>query len=218
MALIVGPQEYSTSDWGKQKSISDVWEGPMDELITQQASIETSYTSTQITPTKGGHGKLTATLTFAPNEDPPAVPTGDLTIEVEWVELRLPVETNPFFDDLTALNKAIIRKGALDGTAYSALPPMAGDLTTAEKLHELIAGGTTEWSTGVPVVRRTTKNASNITRGSAWFRDTPPVEPEGSWEYLKTADRRTKIGNDISQIEEWTGSAAWDADMYPAIP
>lgn len=211
MALIQGPKEYQSSNWGKTLSVSDVWEGPYDELITHRDSIKGSYTSTLITPTKGGHGRLVATITNDPDSGPPAPPAGDLTIEVEWVELRLPVESNSAFDSISAQDKAKIRKAAQNAEADSSVPAYSG---LAQKLYDLIYKGTTEFSTGVPVIRKTQKNRSNITRGSAWSRDTPPVSITG-WQWLKTADRRTRVGNDIQQIEEWTGAKTWDADLYP---
>lgn len=217
--MIVCPKEYQTSDWGNQSSVSDVWEGPMDELVAYQEEIKADYTTTQITPTKGGHGRLVATIT-AGDGGPPAPPEGDLTIEVEWVELRLPVETNPAFSALSKPSKSLIRNYAAEGKLFSEIPMSFIDSELAEKLFNLIAGGTTEYSTGVPVVRQTTKNASAISHGWAWYRDTPPVSiPRGgsgeTWEWLKTTDRRVKVGNDITQIEEWTGSVEWDADLYP---
>lgn len=212
MALIQGPKEYQSSNWGKTLSVSDVWEGPYDELISQRDTIKESYTTTHITPTKGGHGRLVASLTNDPETGEPAAPAGDLTIEVEWVELRLPVESNPAFDAISALDKAKIRKAAQNADADSTVPAYAG---AAQKLYDLIYKGTTEYSTGVPVIRKTTKNASNIARGTAWIRDEPPVTITG-WEWLKTSDRRSKVGNDITQIEEWTGAIEWDADLYPA--
>ncbi len=218
-SVIYTGKEYQTSDWGKQISDSDVWEGPVDELRALQSDIKRQYTTTGISRTKGGHGRLIATITTDPADDNPGPPAGDTSIEVEWVELRLPVESNPKYKDLSAVNKAIIRKGAMEGKTWAELPPMAGDVAVGETLHAKIAAGTTEWSTGVPVVRRTTKNASNIEKGKAWFRDNPPVtvpkDGEGEWEWLKTTDRRVKIGSDITQVEEWTGSEEWDHDHYP---
>ena len=218
--VIVCPKEYQTGDWGQTLSNSDVWEGPMDELRALQADIKSSYTTTQLTPTKGGHGKLTATLTTSPNSGPPEAPKGDITIEVEWPELRQPVETNPAFNDFSAESKALIRKYAADGKKFSEIPMSFIDPTLAEKLFKLIASGTTEWSTGVPVVRRTTKNASSLAKGATWYRDTPPVSVPrggsgGSWDWMKTVDRRTRVGADIQMIEEWMGSADWDSTLYP---
>jgi hypothetical protein len=207
--MVVGPKEYQSSDWGKTLSISDVWEGPMADLIAHRDSIKTSYTRTSITPTKGDHGKLVATLETNSDGGSPTAPAGDTNIEVEWMELRLPVETHEHFDSLTAEQKAQVRKAAETG---SPLSPMGA---VADELYDLIAGGTSSYSTGVPVVRKTTKNASNIAKGSAWFRDTPPVTIPGGWVFLKTADRRIRVGADIQKVEEWTGGKAVSDILYP---
>ena len=76
--------------------------------------------------------------------------------------------------------------------------------------------GTTEWSTGVPVVRRTTtKRTGKEDKGKAWFRDTPPVDVEGDWEFLKTVNETRRDGKSYTQTEEWTGAKEWDHDLYP---
>ncbi|MFZ4774637.1 MAG: hypothetical protein ACOYM3_04695 [Terrimicrobiaceae bacterium] len=218
--MVVCPKEYQTAEWGSQVGFSDVWEGPMSELIAYRDTIKSAYTTTQIAPTKGGHGRLVATISTVPGTGAVSAPTGDIMIEVEWVELRLPVQSNPAFDELTELGKRNILNAATASppVEFSALG-LSG-FESAEPLYKLILKGTTEWSTGVPVIRRTTKNASGISRGSAWYRDTPPVSVPrggsgGTWEWMKTVDRRTKIGADIVQIEEWTGSETWDAILYP---
>ena len=60
MALITCPKEYSSSQWGAVTTVSDVWEGTMAELLAHRDSIMGAYTTTQISPTKGGHGRLVA--------------------------------------------------------------------------------------------------------------------------------------------------------------
>ena len=217
MALITCPKEYSSSQWGAVTTVSDVWEGTMAELLAHRDSIMGAYTTTQISPTKGGHGRLVASIT---NESPGGGspgPTGDETIEVEWVELRLPVEKNSFFHDLTNETKGVIRKLATAGAKADELSVITdgSDWAIVFALYELIAGGTSDYSTGVPVVRRTTRGAGSLTKGSAWYRETPPATIPGDWEFLKTCDRRTKVGGTVHRIEEWTGSAQWDTDLYP---
>ncbi|MEI6491595.1 MAG: hypothetical protein WCO94_03520 [Verrucomicrobiota bacterium] len=216
--IIVCPKEYQTGEWGQTLSNSDVWEGPMAELLLLQQDIKGSYTTTQLTPTKGGHGKLTATITTTPNSSEPGAPKGDITIEVEWVELRLPIESNPAFAEVTPQYIAWAKMWAKDPSTYTG--PSLGEGTPVSKLATLLSTGPTEFSTGVPVVRRTTKNASNLAKGFAWYRDTPPVDVPrggsgGSWEWMKTVDRRTRVGTDIQMIEEWTGSLKWDSTLYP---
>ena len=220
-SIVVCPKQYQTSEWGQQISNSDVWEGPMADLLALQADIKASYTTTQLTPTKGGHGRLVATLTTSDDPSkPPGPPTGDITIEVEWVELRLPVETNVAFNSVTPEQKANIRSVATSGKPWSDVDPIAGDATVHRKLYDILAKGTTEWSTGVPVVRQTTKNASGLAMGYAWYRDNPPVivprgGSGGSWQWMKTVDRRVRVGTDIQKVEEWTGSVDWDNTIYP---
>ena len=218
MSLITCPKEYGSAQWGAVTSISDVWEGPMSELLAHRDSIKSSYTTTQITPTKGGHGRLVASITIESPDGSTSGPTGDDSIEVEWVELRLPVEKNHFFFNLTSETKAIIRKLATAGTKMDELATNitdGSDWAVVMALYELIAGGTSDYSTGVPVVRRTTRGAGSLAKGSAWYRDSPPVSIPGDWQFLKTCDRRTKVGGTIHRIEEWTGSALWDTDLYP---
>jgi hypothetical protein len=183
----------------------------MDDLISYRDEIKTSYSRTSIVPTKGGHGKLTATLDVS--ADDPENTSGAVTIEVEWLELRKELQTNPAFKDLTAEECANAKKWADDPAAYTG--PSFGTGTALSKYAALLAKGVTSWSTGVPVVRRTTRNAGGLTNGTAWVRDTPPVAPTG-WEWMKTADRRVRVGGDIQKIEEWTGAKEWDDTLYPA--
>ena len=117
--IIVCPKEYQTGEWGQTLSNSDVWEGPMAELLLLQQDIKGSYTTTQLTPTKGGHGKLTATITTTPNSSEPGAPKGDITIEVEWVELRLPIESNPAFAEVTPQYIAWAKMWAKDPSTYT---------------------------------------------------------------------------------------------------
>ena len=128
------------------------------------------------------------------------------------MELRKPVGENPYFTDVTDADRATVRK-ALDE------PTTAPVFTGATlKLYLLGLKGATEYSTGVPVVRRTTRNAGALARGTAWVRAAPPVTIPGSWEWLKTADRRNKVGADVQRYEEWTGAKEWDDDLYRHDP
>jgi len=211
--VIVCPKEYQTSDWGQILSNSDVWEGPLNELLTLQHDIQKSYTTTQLVPTKGGHGKLTATISTSPGNALPGPPQGDISIEVDWVELRLPVEKNPAFVHLSANEIANAKIWAENPDKYKG--PSFGTGTLVSYLATLLSIGTKDYVTGVPVVRRTTKNASGLGKGSAWYRDTPPVAIPGNWQWMKTVDRRTRVGADIQKIEEWTASIIWDSVLYP---
>ncbi len=214
-SVVYSGKEYETSEWGKQISDSDVWEGPVDDLRALQVDIKSQYTTTGISRTKGGHGRLVATITTDPTDDNPGPPNGDTSIEVEWMELRLPVESNPYYSALSAAQKLSIRMAVNSGVPWAQLSLPGTVPETAVTLYNAMAAGTMDYSTGVPVVRRTTKNASAIAKGGAWYREDPPVTVPGEWEWLKTADRRAKIGSDITQIEEWTGSKEWDHNHYP---
>lgn len=221
-SIITCPKEYQTSEWGQQISNSDVWEGPMADLIAKQNDIRSSYTTTQLSATKGGHGRLVATLTINSDGYTPSVSQIEgATIEVEWMELRKPTEAHPRYNSLTGEIKTKIRSGAISGVGYDKIGiTVSGEnAQKAVELYGLLAGGTTEYSTGVPVVRRTTKNAFDLTVGWAWYKDNPPINVPmggsgGSWDWMKTTDRRVRVGIDVQRIEEWTGAVEWSSALY----
>ena len=49
----------------------------------------------------------------------------------------------------------------------------------------------------------------------SWIVNTGGGGSGGSWDWMKTVDRRTRVGADIQMIEEWMGSADWDSTLYP---
>jgi hypothetical protein len=66
----------------------------------------------------------------------------------------------------------------------------------------------------VPVVTKSTPNSTAPTVNACGVRSTPPVTITG-YEWLKTADRRTKRNNRWSREEEWTGFERLDSALYP---
>ena len=220
MSLVVCPKEYRTDNNGHTSSVSDVWEGPMEELQTLQRSIARTYRSTNITPTKGGHGKLVASRQVG--SDQPGDGTGEApsskdaaadSIEVEWMEGRAPVETHWNFAKLTPSEIKTVKKSAEIQAEASGI--FAGDNgEMMAKLYSLIVKGTTEYSYGFPVVRYTSRGCTGLANGKAWFRDEPPVVVPGKWQWLKTADRRTRVGDDVHRIEDWTGFVLLDETLY----
>ncbi|MEO5915559.1 MAG: hypothetical protein ABIS50_15100 [Luteolibacter sp.] len=200
-----------TSNDGTTLTEVETWNGPYSELKTKQLSVVLGVKGTNLVPTEADHGILTIT------REVDLSTTGDSTvpnqeiIEVLWPELRKAVETNLFFKDLTDAQIQSVKKSVAAGEAYS-----PEDDPVAAKLWSKLARGNTEWSTGVPVVRRTTtKRTGKETKGKAWYRDTPPVDVEGDWEFLKTVNETRRDGKSYTQTEEWTGAEKWDEDLYP---
>jgi hypothetical protein len=189
---------------------TQTWVGPHALLALKQAASEKYCTGTSLTPSAADGGTLTLVIetSYEIPEEEAALP--DPVIEVIWQELRLPVMQHPAFATITPERRKEIRKLA---ETEGAEPP---DVLLELYLYNLLAGGTTEYATGVPVVRRTTaKRNGDVGGGNAWFRDTPPVDVAGGWEWMKTADERRHDGTTYSQVEEWTGAEDWDSVLYP---
>jgi hypothetical protein len=184
--------------------------GPYAELKLKQASLIFTAKGTALTPTSAGEGQLTVTQETELTAEYAAVP-GTVTTEVIWQELRKPVETNPFFADLTPAQIADAK------LKVEADPPWSPTNELAAKLYEKLVRGTTEWVTAVPVVRRTTTRVrGDLAGGGAWFREDPPIAVDGSWEWMKTTDDRRREGKSFTRTEEWTAAESWDEDLYPS--
>jgi len=210
-AIITAPSETATSDKGNITTTTHNWDGPIPLLEAKQTAIAALYDTTKITSIGADWGRLSATVAVTTVQTNPA--PSEETIEIEWVELRQPIQSHPGFEDLTTTDIVLIVSAIKDGKALDTLDLLnPGDLT--ERLYKYLADGTTEYPIGVPVIRRTTTRASDITNGGAYTRDTPPLEISG-YQYLKTADRRTKVGTDVTRVEEWTGSLIVDPFIYP---
>jgi hypothetical protein len=201
----------TTSD-GTTETEVETWTGPYSQLLTKRNAVKLSVKGTNLSPTEANHGQLTITRETDISAESGATVPNQSYIEVLWMELRRPVETNPYFDSVSAETKKLVKlaaESADDGA-------VAGFDTIARDLYDMLIAGTTEWSTGVPVVRRTTtKRVGNEAKGNAWFRDTPPVEVEGDWDYLKTADETRRDGKSYTQTEEWTGGKNLSEKLYP---
>jgi hypothetical protein len=207
-------RDVITANDGTTVQLTQTWVGPYAELKTKLEAVYLEAKSAALTPTEAGEGELVITyeqqLTADVSKRPPSVET----IEVIWSELRQPVETAPAFIDLTADQIKKIRDAAEGPADEAQLPPDAGE--AGGKLYDLLRKGTTEWVTGVPVIRRTTTNVQgNIAGGNAWFRDTPPDTPPGGWQFIKSADERRQVGYRFDQVEEWIGAKHWDETLYP---
>ena len=200
-------RDTRTVNDGAQTKV-ETWQGPYNLLEAKQNAIGFKAKSTNLAP-DGPNGILTITYEVPAPENYEF--TGSQTsIEVIWQELRRPIETHPMFAGLSA---AEIKDAKTKADAGDAEAP-----TTAlvNKLYEYLVKGTTEYSLGVPLVRRTkTRKGGTQGGGKAWIRDTPPVNVPGDWEFLKTADERRKDGKTFTLVEEWTGAEKWDRDLYP---
>lgn len=207
-------RDVLTANDGTTVTLTETWVGAYAELKTKLESIYRQCKSASLTPTEAGEGDLVITyeqqLVTSTTQRPPSVET----IEVIWSELRQPVELAPAFKDLSAKEVKSIREAA-EGTSDE-LRVSDENYDIGAKLYALIAKGTTEWSTGVPVIRRTTTNVQgNIASGNTWYRDTPPRVPPGEWQFLKTVDERRQVGFRFDQVEEWMGATEWDEVLYP---
>lgn len=186
----------------------ETWNGPYKLLEAKQNEIGFKAKSTNLAP-DGPNGVLTITFEIPAPEDFQF--TGSQTsTEVVWQELRKPIEQHSMFKEMSKEDIALVKKAVENGDPI----PSEGELIA--KLYEKLVRGTTEYVTGVPVVRRTkTRQSGNQGGGNAWFRQSPPVSVAGDWEWLKTADERRKDGRTFTQIEEWTAAKEWDKDLYP---
>lgn len=200
-----------TSQEGTVVTTVETYTGPYDALVAQQAAVIATAKATSLTPTEAGEGKLDIT-TEIENEGFSMESKRSVSVEVIWQELRQPIETHKIFKDIAAKRKAEIKKMVDDAKAEHPTEKLE------KLLYNYLANGTTEWVTGVPVVRRTTTKAfassKTMRSGSAWVRGAPPISVPG-FEFMKTADERHKEKGSYTQIEEWTGAWMWDPNLYP---
>ena len=209
---IIKIRDTRTTNDGTQTKV-ETWKGPYKLLEAKQNAIGFTAKSTNLAP-DGPNGILTITYEIPAPEDYQF--TGSQTsIEVVWQELRKPIEQHPMFKNVPATEKKKAKDAAeLEGEASEAAAQQLD--TIAKKLYDFLINGTTDYNTGVPLVRRTkTRMAGSEGGGGAWFRDKPPVSVPGSWEWLKTADERRKDGRAFTLTEEWTGATEWDKELYP---
>jgi hypothetical protein len=205
---LVQLRNSSTTSDGTILSETETWTGDYAQLVIKRNAVFLTAKGTSLVPTEAGQGelKITRETTLTGGARPPSV----VTIEVIWQELRLPITEFPAF---AAMEISVIK-----GIVAAAEDPdgFAPEEPTELALYNLLSKGTTEYATGVPVVRRTTTNiAGNVGSGNAWYRENPPVEVEGEWEFLKTADDRREVGRRFDKVEEWTGAKVWDPTLYP---
>lgn len=203
----------TTSD-GSSLTETQTWTGEYALLKIKQDAVQFRAKATNLEPTEADHGKLTITLELQlPAES--SNQASESYTEVLWQELRQPLGTAPGFEGLTTAEKLAIQK-AVESGAANPTDPMPGDPEMAERYYNNLARGDNEWSRGVPLVRRTTTRVrGDLAGGNAWYRDTPPVDVDGDWEWMKTADDRRRDGKSFTRTEEWTGANEWDADRYP---
>ena len=185
--------------------------GPYADLVKKQ-NANLGAKETHLEPTEANHGRLTIT-TEKTLEGVEPDSNHETFIEVVWQELRQSIFLHPMFKDLTDEEIIQIEEAA---TSRPRQPvPTEGEMQL--KLYNYLAKGTTEYSTGVPVVRKTTTRVrGDLAGGNAWFRQNPPIEVDGTWQFVKTADERRRDGKSFTQVEEWTGSKKVDPDLYPA--
>lgn len=189
---------------------TETWVGPHALLSRKQQAAWKNCKSTSLAPGAADSGTLTLTRErkYEIPEDEAELPPP--TVEVLWQELRVPVMQHPAFKDISPENKKKIREAA---EKEDSVPPTN---EVELKLYNLLAAGTTEYATGVPVIRRnTTQRKGDVGGGNAWVRANPPEEVEGTWEYMKTSDERRQEGETFTQVEEWTGAKIWDPVLYP---
>jgi hypothetical protein len=205
-------RDIRTTNDGTQTKV-ETWKGPYKLLEAKQNAIGFSAKATNLAP-DGPNGILTVTYEIPAPEDYQF--TGSQTsIEIAWMELRKPIEQHSMFKNVPATEIKKAKDAAeLEGEASEAAAQQLD--TIAKKLYDYLIKGTTEYSTGVPVVRRTkTRQAGNQGGGGAWMRDSPPVSIPGGWDWLKTADERRKDGRSFTLVEEWTAAMEWDKELYP---
>lgn len=196
-----------TSDAGASVTRTETWVGPYDQLVTKHNAAIPTAKETALEPTEAGEGRLTITYAQAPQ----SASGNNAIIEVTWAELRKKVEEHPRYADLSQADLNRIHAEVADPNPDRS--PIFTD-SKAQELYLKLISGTTEYSIGAPVVRRTTTNPTSLSAGGAWVRSTPPAAPSG-YQWLKTADDIRRQGSDWQRVEEWTGAKEWDANLYP---
>lgn len=156
----------------------------------------------------GGRAVLTvvsqADITDAPTSTPLAQPE----YEIDWVRYDLPLATHNIFKNaISAARLRIIEKGISDGEEV----PLAGEVEV--KYYEKRIRGADSYMLFCPVIRRMTPHATRPTTTTAGKISTPPISIS-PFTYVKTADGARKQGGRWVRNEEWTGSYAWDTDLY----
>ena len=173
----------------------------------------------RITKQVAGRGKMTITLTEAPQYDlDQPVP------ELEWMEVSKPLTQHPRYlpgglkalddDDLDIIEEW---KSAATAKQRSAVyARIVGAYPEAKDLVDKLKRGQESFVEYAPVVRLTTKSRAKPNTAACGKIDVPPgvAEAPRGYVYLKTADRRIRQDRIWQRVEEWTGAAFVDTDIY----
>lgn len=213
--IVLRSRTVATNRAEFSRTTTEVWEGPIPELETKQNAVANTADTTSLATTEGGNGSLTisTSLPLPAPSNYPGTNEHQITIEVEWIELRKKLEEHPFFETVSDADRRKIAE-AIANPNPSQSPALTE--TKAIALYTKLLRGQTEYSIAVPVVRRTNTRPSNLTAGNAWHRDNPPISIPGGWVFMKTANRISQTGRSFNRVEEWTGAKEIDEDIYPA--
>ena len=176
--------------------------------------------SAELVRTNGGMGLLTVSGPKYPKHgsdspsDPGQEEEGEVEHEVEMAQLEKPLLSHPKFSAYAE---------QLDEWRRNPETELQGEAAAAA---ELILKGVESYLLFAPVCRRTTRivgKAADKWKGKIGDKcgktDAPPKECtdllDGSWSWLKTADRVvTTTRGGTERIEEWTGADEWEAGLY----
>jgi len=173
----------------------------------------------KLRPLRGLRGELRIVLVES-EESAAEKPEGAITsiIEIDMAQLEKPLLSKPGISDAvpaqielwrdSPANLRLAMKYEQDGDIYD----LAGDSLIFAKL---ILKGVESYLVFAPVVSRTSTYKNRPTPANYGKIETPPVTVEGSWEYLKTADRIVQQADgSYARTEQWTGADEWDRALY----
>lgn len=190
--------------------------------------------SSELVRAKGGMGLLTITCRrkAGGSSGNPSGNIDETVYEIEMAQLEKPLLSKPGWDGYAEQIEAWRGSGPAMRAAYK-YTDAEGDeaelLGPARTIAKLLMKGVESYLVFAPVVR-VTRRSNEEPMDTSEFRKigkdcgkrcSPPSDPlslvDGTWDWLKTADRCQEVaGGSFERVEEWTGADEWDQDLYEA--
>jgi hypothetical protein len=207
-------------------SFTRTWRGPFAALRSLQISLRNNGTMDGLPITRsrlapdgaGTTGPGTLTVTAEDGQSSGIAPPETMQ-EMEWTVVEKKLSAHERYKDITPETMSELEwlcthgKGeTLEDREWTAIYENLAEIEQ-EYVDKRLAG-TESYMMFSPVARYTTPTADFITSG-AGFRQTPPIPHASGYQWLKTADRSAKRGNQWERVQEWTGADKIDTDLYP---
>lgn len=216
---------------GDRASTIVEYSGPVTDLLTgapdrgdEISGIAGRVVDVEVEELDAGAGKMLVTCEQIQAEATYDTPLGDPQYEIDFQEVRRPIELHPDCGVLTdaalAAKKTWENWEDLTEDDYTDDPSATSPWTLATYLGKKKAG-INDYVVYAPIVRRVLLyNAKPDDVGAnSGRRQNPPTgafAESGDWDWLCGADRFLWKGARGERTTEWMGADFWDENIYPA--